>query len=81
VKSNTDNSGCVAKYPDWTVNNFNSSVREISCLAPSPRPLSQWVLSTVFCLQEGAMDSTEFRKFGKAAVDYIADYLENLRDR
>lgn len=28
-----------------------------------------------------AMDATEFRKFGKAAVDYIADYLENLRDR
>jgi hypothetical protein len=28
-----------------------------------------------------AMDATEFRNFGKAAVDYIADYLENLRDR
>ncbi|XP_021929381.1 aromatic-L-amino-acid decarboxylase-like [Zootermopsis nevadensis] len=27
------------------------------------------------------MDATEFRKFGKAAVDYLADYLENLRDR
>jgi hypothetical protein len=28
-----------------------------------------------------AMDATEFRNFGKAAVDYLADYLENLRDR
>jgi hypothetical protein len=27
------------------------------------------------------MDVTEFRKFAKAAVDYVADYLENIRDR
>lgn len=31
--------------------------------------------------QRSAMDATQFREFGKAAVDYIADYLENLRDR
>ena len=23
----------------------------------------------------------EFREFGKAMVDYVADYLENIRDR
>lgn len=27
------------------------------------------------------MDVAEFRKFAGAAVDYIADYLENIRDR
>lgn len=27
------------------------------------------------------MDSNEFRKFGKAAVDYIADYFDNIRNR
>ncbi|KAJ9576935.1 hypothetical protein L9F63_006501 [Diploptera punctata] len=27
------------------------------------------------------MDAKEFREFGKAAVDYVADYLESLRDR
>jgi hypothetical protein len=27
------------------------------------------------------MDAEEFRKFGKAAVDYIADYIETIRDR
>lgn len=27
------------------------------------------------------MDSQQFREFGKAMVDYIADYLENIRDR
>jgi hypothetical protein len=27
------------------------------------------------------MDVTEFRKFARAAVDYVADYLENIRDR
>ena len=27
------------------------------------------------------MDDQEFREFGKAMVDYIADYNENLRDR
>lgn len=26
------------------------------------------------------MDAKEFREFGKAAIDYIADYLENIRD-
>ena len=26
-------------------------------------------------------DAAEFRKFGKAMVDYVADYLENIRDR
>ena len=31
--------------------------------------------------RHSVMDATEFRKFGKAAVDYIADYLENVRDR
>ena len=28
-----------------------------------------------------AMDSTEFRKRGKEMIDYVADYLENIRDR
>jgi hypothetical protein len=27
------------------------------------------------------MDVAEFRKFARAAVDYVADYLENIRDR
>lgn len=27
------------------------------------------------------MDADEFREFGKNAVDYIADYLENIRNR
>lgn len=27
------------------------------------------------------MDVEEFREFGKAAIDFIADYTENLRDR
>lgn len=27
------------------------------------------------------MDATEFRKFGRAAVDFVADYLENVRER
>nr|BDD85276.1 alpha methyl dopa resistant protein 1 [Ischnura senegalensis] len=27
------------------------------------------------------MDANEFREFGKATIDYIADYLENIRDR
>ncbi|XP_055381922.1 3,4-dihydroxyphenylacetaldehyde synthase 2-like [Condylostylus longicornis] len=27
------------------------------------------------------MDPNEFREFGKATVDFIADYLENIRDR
>ncbi|XP_021929364.1 aromatic-L-amino-acid decarboxylase-like isoform X2 [Zootermopsis nevadensis] len=27
------------------------------------------------------MDVTEFRKFARAAVDFVADYIENIRDR
>lgn len=27
------------------------------------------------------MDSQSFREFGKAAVDFIADYIENIADR
>ena len=27
------------------------------------------------------MDANEFRQAGKQMVDYIADYLENIRDR
>ncbi len=27
------------------------------------------------------MDAEEFRKAGKEMIDYIADYLENIRDR
>lgn len=27
------------------------------------------------------MDAESFREFGKAAVDYLADYLENIRER
>lgn len=27
------------------------------------------------------MDAEEFRKFGYAAVDFVADYLENVHDR
>jgi hypothetical protein len=27
------------------------------------------------------MNAEEFRRFGKDAIDYIADYLENIRDR
>lgn len=26
------------------------------------------------------MDANTFREFGKAAVDFIADYMENIRD-
>ncbi|KAJ1524454.1 hypothetical protein ONE63_010951 [Megalurothrips usitatus] len=29
----------------------------------------------------GHMSPDEFREFGKAAVDFIADYIENIRDR
>ena len=25
--------------------------------------------------------SEEFREFGKAMIDYVADYLDNIRDR
>ena len=25
--------------------------------------------------------ASEFREFGKAMVDYVADYLENIRER
>jgi hypothetical protein len=25
--------------------------------------------------------SEEFRQFGKAMIDYVADYLDNIRDR
>lgn len=31
------------------------------------------------CINRG-MDAKEFREFGKAAVDFVADYLENIRD-
>lgn len=27
------------------------------------------------------MNAEEFRSFGKAAIDFVADYLENIRDR
>lgn len=27
------------------------------------------------------MDAEEFRKFGYAAIDFVADYLENIRER
>jgi hypothetical protein len=27
------------------------------------------------------MDQSEFREFGKAAIDFVADYLENIRER
>ena len=27
------------------------------------------------------MDANDFREFGKAAVDYVADYNESLRER
>lgn len=27
------------------------------------------------------MNAEEFRKFGRAAVDFVADYIENLRER
>lgn len=27
------------------------------------------------------MDVQEFREFGRAAIDFVADYLENIRDR
>lgn len=27
------------------------------------------------------MEAPEFREFAKSMVDYIADYLENIRDR
>lgn len=27
------------------------------------------------------MDAQEFREFGYAAVDFVADYLENVRER
>lgn len=27
------------------------------------------------------MNAEEFREFGRATIDFIADYLENIRDR
>lgn len=27
------------------------------------------------------MDVNEFREFGRASIDFVADYLENIRDR
>lgn len=27
------------------------------------------------------MDAQDFREFGRAAVDFVADYLENVQDR
>lgn len=27
------------------------------------------------------MDVNEFREFGRAAIDFVADYLENIRER
>lgn len=27
------------------------------------------------------MNAEEFRKFGHAAIDFVADYLENIRER
>lgn len=27
------------------------------------------------------MDANEFREFGRASIDFIAEYLENIRDR
>lgn len=27
------------------------------------------------------MDVNEFREFGRAAIDFLADYFENIRDR
>lgn len=27
------------------------------------------------------MNADEFREFGRATIDFIADYLENIRDR
>lgn len=32
-------------------------------------------------LRTSEMDAEEFRRFGKQMVDYVADYLENIRDR
>lgn len=29
----------------------------------------------------GNMNADEFREFGRATIDFIADYLENIRDR
>lgn len=29
----------------------------------------------------GDMSPDEFREFGRAAVDFIADYIENIRER
>lgn len=34
-----------------------------------------------FILEMGGMSSTEFRKYGKEVVDYIADYIENIQKR
>lgn len=34
-----------------------------------------------FILGHQRMDAEEFRRFGKQMVDYVADYLENIRDR
>lgn len=27
------------------------------------------------------MDSNEFREFGRAAIDFVADYFDNIRER
>lgn len=27
------------------------------------------------------MDINEFREFGRAAIDFLADYFENIRER
>lgn len=27
------------------------------------------------------MDAKDFREFGRAAIDFVADYMENVQDR
>ncbi|KAF5306406.1 hypothetical protein FQA39_LY08915 [Lamprigera yunnana] len=42
-------------------------------------------LETIHCLIcktiPSDMDSNDFRDFGKAMIDYVADYMDNIRDR
>lgn len=43
--------------------------------------LLQNIFYNYFCLLTEKMDSETFKECGKVVVDYIADYMDNIRDR
>lgn len=43
--------------------------------------LSDLLKRKTFEIKDIIMDVNEFREFGRAAIDFVADYLENIRDR